>query len=425
MSGTLKQNPIEVCMCVYQRYYRLPIIVKKLNEQTIQNFNLNIWNNTDKDLTSFLKDFPADRLQVLGDGTNHGSASRFKIVPKTTGSCIIFIDDDETPAPQFVEYMYKMYQLLGKNTISGWYTRNFVNDFYTQSFNDPPPKSEVDYIGTGGMVLDREIFDKEPLLQNIPLPFDKTEDLYLCYLARMKYEMHLIKLDEFISIEVDGKDQFANIDKDDIWLRLRSQRWQLVRDMILKEYAYQNLKDFQEVMNKLEIPFWVAEGLLLGLYRDKDMILSDEDDIDVGVWKEYANRSPEIIEALKAKHFKVLNNWQMDGTLEGIAVYRNGNKIDIIFTRKNKDNVYFLARNFGNMGSLPYFAFVFPKEIFNEFSTIKWLNLELPCPKNIEGYLTARYGNWQIRKMRNIDYHADNFEDNPCYKINWDYKQYE
>jgi phosphorylcholine metabolism protein LicD len=417
-----KSNPIELCIATYQRYYRLADIVKKLNKQTNQDFNLNIWNNSGKDITPFVKDFPQDRLTIIQSEKNEGSAARFKLVPYTKGECIIFFDDDEDVVERFVEYNFKEYQRFGKDVILGWYTRTFLGKGYGDSFDNATYGSEVDYIGTGGMVLDRWIFDTEDTLLNIPEPYDKVEDLYLCYIARMKYAMHLIKINKSVEILVDGKDQFVNIDKEDIFLRLKSLGWRLIKNMYLEEVAYNNLKDFQEVMNKLNIPFWLSEGLLLGLHRDGGIILGDEDDIDVCLWKEFSERSDEILNALKEKGFEVLNDWKFEGSSEGIAVYRDGSKIDIIFTRKKENEVFFLARNLsGNMGKMPYFAFVFPAHLFDEFGEIKWKELTLPCPKNVDEFLTSRYGNWKVRKLRGIDYNPDSFEDNPCYRTDWDY----
>jgi len=424
MSGATEQNQIiELCMATYQRYYRLPEIIKQLNGQTIQNFRLNIWNNSGKDLTPFVKDFPQDRLQVINSEKNEGSAARFKLVPLTKGNPIIFFDDDEILQPGFVEYNYREYLKFGKDCILGWYTRTFVNDSYNPSFDKATYGMEVDYIGTGGMVLDRWIFDGEETLQDIPRPFDKTEDLYLCYIARKKYAMHLIKINQSLSILVDGKDQYVGIDKEDIFHRLKAQGWRQIKNMYLEEVAYENLNDFQAVMDKLKIPFWISEGLLLGLHRQRGMILGDEDDVDVCLWKEYSNRASEIIEELTKIGFKLLNNWEWQGSSEGIAVCRNGNKIDIIFTRKKDNEVFFLARNLtGNMGKLPYFAFVFPAHLFDEFGEIKWQELNLPCPKNVEGYLTARYGDWKIPKLRGYEYDPNSLTDNPCYRVDWSYE---
>lgn len=413
-----KSLPIEVCIAVYQRYYRLPEIIRMLNAQTNQNFNLNIWDNTDKDIHEFTEGFPKKRLQILGNGRNEGSAARFKIVPHTKGECIIFIDDDEEFDKDFIEYNYQQY-LLRKNDIQGWYTRTFINDKYNPSFDNPPAGEEVDYVGTGGMVLDRKIFDDEEL-QNIPEPFDKVEDLYLCYLARMKYGMSLRKLDKHVSINVDGKDQFHGIDKEEMYQRLRAMGFRIIKDMQLALNAFANINDVKNTFDELKIPFWLSEGLVLGLYREGGIIKGDEDDIDICVWYDYAERADEIIEALKKKGFTLLDAWRPKGIVEGMAVARGTNKIDIIFTHKKDDEVYFLARNYIGIGKLPYFAFVFPAKCYEEFTTIKWADVEFPVMKDIEGYLTARYGDWKTPKLRNEGYSSSSIEDNPCYRGDWE-----
>jgi hypothetical protein len=415
-----KNIEIEVCIAVYQRYYRLPEIIRMLNEQTVQDFNLNIWNNSGQDLTPFVKDFPEDRLRIFGGVSNGGSAARFKIVPETKGNCIIFFDDDETLDEDFVEYnyqKYKEYKDKGEKCILGWYTRTFVNDRYNPSFDNPPEGHEVDYIGTGGMVLDREIFDKEPELQNIPEPFDQTEDLYLCYLARTKYGMTLRKLKQKCSIEVDGKDQFHGINKEEIYLRLRDMNWVILQDMQLQLNVLENLVLLKEVMDELKIPFWLSEGLLLGLYRDGFPIKGDEDDTDVCVWYDFAPHADQIIEGLQKKGFTLLDAWRENGIVEGMALARGTNKIDIIFTRKKDNEVFFLARNYFSIGSLPYFAFVFPAKPFESFDEIEWGGQRFPVPHGIEEYLVARYGaDWKTPKLRNAGYSASSLKDNPCYR---------
>lgn len=419
---------MEVCITTYQRYYRLPEIIDQLNLQTFQDFRLNIWNNSGKDLTPFVEGFPKDRLTIINSEKNEGSAARFKLAAKTKGNPIMFLDDDEEIAENTLEYFYKEYRERGKDCILGWYTRTFHLEQYNPSMcEEMPYGSQVDYIGTGGMILDRWIFDKEKSLQDIPEPFDKAEDLYLCYIARMKYNLPLIKILPAVAIIVDGKDQYVGIDKEDIFKRLRVQGWWLMREMVLEKQAHRNLKDFKEVMDKHQIPFWISEGLLLGLYRDKTIIRGDEDDTDICYWKEYSDKIPAVLEDLKKRRFKILDNWEMDGTPEGTAVWRGGNKIDIIATRKNDKEVYFLARNLtGNMGKLPYFAYVFPKEIFDEFTTVNWGDLTLRAPKKTEDYLRVRYGeDWKTPKSRiTNDYKPLDLRENPCLRIDWEYDKH-
>jgi len=222
---------IEVCLLVYQRFQRLPEILKQLKAQTIQTFKVNIWNNSEEKLD--VSDFPKDRITVINSEKNVGSQARWRLAKQATGNPIIFFDDDEELEPDFVEYHYNQYLKFGPKCILGWWTRTFRRERYWKS-RGAKYGQEVDYVGPGGMIMDREIFDKEPLSQNIPKLFEETECLYLGYLARMKYGMKIIKIEPKCKILVDGKDQYKNTDKEKIFKELRKKGWRLLRD---KEYA--------------------------------------------------------------------------------------------------------------------------------------------------------------------------------------------
>lgn len=200
---------IEVCLVKYSRPERIPIIEKQLKEQTYKDFNFNVWDNT--------KD-------------NIGSKARFILAKQTKGNPILFIDDDESLEPDFVEYMYNRY-LEYPDAVQGWFTRIFPGESYWNSFDYSPEDTEVDYVGTGGMILDRKIFDEEPSLVNIPPEFEKVEDLYLSYLAR-KRGQKLIAVEPHIKIEVDGKDQYKGLMdyKEKAFNKLRELGWKLIKD---------------------------------------------------------------------------------------------------------------------------------------------------------------------------------------------------
>ncbi len=213
---------IDVCLAVYQRRERLPILISQLLKQTNQDFNLNIWNNSGKELNT--GDFPKERLMVIYSDYNVGSIGRFRLVPYTNAKCIIFIDDDLYLEPDFIEYMYKCWK-ESPDDIQGWFTRVF-KDSYWNSIPYSEADTEVDYVGTGGMVLSREIFEKEPSLQNPPEEFIKVEDLYLSYIA-WKNGIKRYAIEPRCHIESDGKDQYKGlIDYKNIALELmRESGW--------------------------------------------------------------------------------------------------------------------------------------------------------------------------------------------------------
>ena len=226
---TEPKTPIEVCFLVYQRPERVPKILEQLKIQTIQNFKVNIWNNSGQELDT--SNFPQDRIKVINSKKNIGSQARFRLAKQTTGNPIIFFDDDEDLSPNFIEYNYTEHLKFGKNIILGWFTRTFNKESYWKSLGAKYTE-EVDYIATKAMILDREIIDNEPLLQNIPKDFAKVEDLYLCYLARMKHDMALIKIDRTTTSFIDNKDQWSGIDKETAFKKLRKMGWWILKDNI-------------------------------------------------------------------------------------------------------------------------------------------------------------------------------------------------
>jgi hypothetical protein len=199
----------ELIMASYSRPERLPIIRGQLAVQTDANFNFTVWDNTKENL---------------------GSSVRFKVAKIVRGNPIIFIDDDESLEPDFVEYMVRKYREY-PDAVQGWFTRIFPGEVYWGSIPYNAEGTEVDYVGTGGMVLDRKIFDEEPILQNIPPEYDKVEDLFLSYLAR-KRGQKLLALAPHIKIVVDGKDQYKALGdyKETAFLKLRENQWTLLRE---------------------------------------------------------------------------------------------------------------------------------------------------------------------------------------------------
>jgi hypothetical protein len=220
---------IEVCLMIYQRPHRLPEILEQLKAQTIQDFKVNIWNNSSEKL--HVSSFSEDRIKVIDSKGNIGTQARWRLAKQTTGNPIIFFDDDEALGPDFVEYHYEQYLKFGSKCMLGWFIKVFHRERYWK-YKGADYGQEVDYLGAGGMVMDREIFDKEPLLQNIPKPFERTEGMYLSYLALMKYGMKLIKIEQKCKILVDGKDIYKSIDKEKIFKELRKMGWRLLKDKV-------------------------------------------------------------------------------------------------------------------------------------------------------------------------------------------------
>ncbi len=223
-------QPIEVCLPVYSRPERLPEILEQLKNQTIHNFNLNVWNNSGQKLD--FSGWPSDRLRLVDSPQNLGSQARFYLVEKTTGNPIVFLDDDLELQPDFLEYNYQQYLKFGGRAVIGWYSRIFTTESYWRSRTASQPGLEVDYLGTGGMIINREIFDREKSLVKIPEKYCRVEDLYLCFVARMKYGLELISIDPRCRIVLDDKNQFLSLAdyKEEAFKSLRAAGWKLLID---------------------------------------------------------------------------------------------------------------------------------------------------------------------------------------------------
>jgi hypothetical protein len=224
---------IELCLCICNRIERLHTIIEDLKKQNNQKFTVNIWNNTTQPI-KFI-DFPNERINITNSDKNIGSKARFQLAKKTTGNPVIFIDDDEILSPDFIDYFYSEYQKFGPNCILGCHARNFDHEHYWNSLLIDTRKTfdiEVDYIGTGGMILDRWIIDQEKSLQNIPEPYDKVEDLYLSYIARMKYDMKLIAIESKDQLFKDDSYQLMTQyqNRQNAFKSLRNAGWCLLRD---------------------------------------------------------------------------------------------------------------------------------------------------------------------------------------------------
>ncbi|MEK7093718.1 MAG: hypothetical protein AAB903_00045, partial [Patescibacteria group bacterium] len=107
----------------------------------------------------------------------------------------------------------------------------FNKESYWDSVLCPRADTEVDYIGTGGMIVGRGLFLREPLLENLPPEYDQVEDLYFSYAAR-KHGMRLFSVERKCQIINDGKDQHKRLGeyKEQAFKRLRYQGWKLLCD---------------------------------------------------------------------------------------------------------------------------------------------------------------------------------------------------
>lgn len=177
-----------------------------------------------------------------------------------------------------------------------------------------------------------------------------------------------------------------------------------------KDASFKNLVEVKRVLDINNIFFWIQHGLLLGLYRDGDMIKNDENDIDIGIGLQDVSKFVElkpIFEKLKFR-VRITYNSYKNGSMTA-ALKRSNVKMHV-HVNCLKDDIIYQPMTRGAR------VMVFPKEIYSKFGIIKWRDEDFNCPKDIEEYLRLRYGNtWNIPILKGSGWTTyDDKKLNPC-----------
>jgi len=162
--------------------------------------------------------------------------------------------------------------------------------------------------------------------------------------------------------------------------------------MILsKEQRWKILLEMKEILDSLNIPFFLTCGTALGAVREPDGFIERDSDVDLGILENYENRIPEIIKKGEEKGWEV-GIWY-DPTLNGkgkiISFFKDGYELVDIGVYYREGEYYWHCINFGDC--VQEFVPIF------EFGKIKIRNVEFNIPSPSEKYLEAIYGkNWRI-----------------------------
>jgi phosphorylcholine metabolism protein LicD len=161
--------------------------------------------------------------------------------------------------------------------------------------------------------------------------------------------------------------------------------------------AFANLLEMKEVLDELGIVYWLDGGTILGAHRDKDFCEDDEDDIDLASWANYQHAIPNIIEGMTKKGYDVHMWWQGDDRAKNraqeVAFVKNNLKIDLFFYEKSGHLAW--AGTYDSPTTL--IPQVVPAHFFELLDEIDFRGTKFNVPKDIEGYLTYRYGDWKTK----------------------------
>ena len=200
---------VAVIFCNWKRSYRLNILMNDLMSQSYDDFDIFIWNNNYSDMSNIddmIKKYDK-KISVINSIDNIGGIGRFYYARKiaNTYKKIIFIDDDQKLGEDVLEKMLKLHKDRSILSWWGW----LVGDSY---FNRSRVTNftNVNYCGTGGMIIDSDIF-KTIDLTLIPEKYKFIEDLWLSFVAKYDYGYDLYGGDFDIKILNDGNDQFNKL----------------------------------------------------------------------------------------------------------------------------------------------------------------------------------------------------------------------
>lgn len=169
--------------------------------------------------------------------------------------------------------------------------------------------------------------------------------------------------------------------------------------------ARQLISTAKNVLDSLDIRFWISSGVTLGWFRQCDIIPYSKD-VDLGIWiKDY---KPEMVQAfekaglpLRFLFGKVEDSYQM-------AFLSGEVKLDIFFFYEDDHSMWNAATVTETGEKLKY---IFPKFKLC-WTTLLDLTVRVPCPT--QPYIEANYGNQWPKQIKEWDwrYSAPNVRHN-------------
>lgn len=253
---------IHIVMCVYKRPFNLITQLTNLNNQTVCNrIYLHVINNNNK-LVEIFEDLLNDtnnklKYQLYNYDNTYFGYQRFltikdEILKNHNMDYVIIIDDDQVFPNDWVE---KMYNLRTPKTYYSWYVKKWCDtnlDYWNGSLinisdckkNKVVNLDNFHYGGTGGSIIDVNIFNQNSELWNIPndLPINisiyNIEDLWLSYVIIYYYKWNIKR--SFLPEDKSFNATNVMSDTHSLWRQIQKEK------QILFEYLFTQrcLKNF-------------------------------------------------------------------------------------------------------------------------------------------------------------------------------------
>lgn len=158
------------------------------------------------------------------------------------------------------------------------------------------------------------------------------------------------------------------------------------------------MKEGCQILKDLNIPYCLADGTLLGAYRDGKLIPHDTD-IDISVM--LPANTDAIIREFTHHGFKIGRLPISYGQVQQIVFYKNETLFDIIFYEKVGD----FALNFCEKD----FYFEHEAKFYDNYKPFTFEGYEFYIPEDTEGWLAHTYGeDWKFPKPKPKDWREGN-----------------
>lgn len=165
------------------------------------------------------------------------------------------------------------------------------------------------------------------------------------------------------------------------------------------ELQGKGLIESKRIFEKLQIPYFLGAGTLLGAYRDKDFIPWDWDVQCYFLYEDVKEVSEQLITEFLHEGFELLE--RSDKKKNWKQVYRKYNT-DYEYTSWYKKREWRYRSDFK-----------LPDRFFSDAATIRFYGETFPCLAPIEEYLVFNYGDWKTPKKES---NKEKYLNNQFYK---------
>jgi len=175
----------------------------------------------------------------------------------------------------------------------------------------------------------------------------------------------------------------SNIIDSDFCLATKIKEKNMISSNCDRKYDVIELKNVTNILQELNIKYWLDYGTLLGSYRNKKIINHDPDlDISILFEKEKFN-SEMLCERLSQDYYIIHHSAD-----EYICIYPKNNPQ---FTMAHMD-IYFWYIDSKLVKSITWSNIYTPKHFYDELESVELNGLDFKCPRHLDQYLQFRYG---------------------------------